>query len=100
MRWRGVGAMGDVGGGGWGVGAELVPTTWSGKRPTLELSGDEAVRLERLVRLQTIHAQKSGISLCVFLNQLCRCCSGLSKRCRCHRGLVPLTLRQREIKPH
>ena len=39
MRWRGVGAMGGVGGGGWGVGIVLVPTVWSGERSTLKLSG-------------------------------------------------------------
>ena len=50
MRRRGVGVMGDVGGGGWGVGVVPVPTAWSGGRSTLELSGCEAVRLERDVR--------------------------------------------------
>jgi hypothetical protein len=47
MRWRGVGAMGGVGGGGWGVGVVPIPTIWSGERSTLELSGVVAVRVER-----------------------------------------------------
>ena len=50
MRWRGVGAMGGVRRGGWGVGGVLVPAVWSGGRSTLELSSGVAIRLEQNVR--------------------------------------------------
>jgi hypothetical protein len=55
MRWRGVGAMGDVGRGGWGVGVVLVLTVWLGGRSMLELSGGGTVRLERPVSRPLCH---------------------------------------------
>ena len=55
MRWRGVGAMGGVGGGGWGVGVVLVRTVWSGERSMLELSGGDAFRLELDAKLKARH---------------------------------------------
>jgi hypothetical protein len=52
MRWRGVGAMGDVGRGGWGVGVAPGPAVAS-EHSALELS--RAAKRRRLERIAMRH---------------------------------------------
>lgn len=73
MRWRGVGAMGGVGGGGWGVGVVLVPTVWLGGRSTRELSGARlfALRLNELLALNVLAGLLLSFALSHVTYHLC-----------------------------